>query len=96
MGVLDKNASQKHRTKVRTLFCLSNIQDGPLEDIPGDHVGNFMLIMSYTMLSRECMPTSQIGSSTCLVPSCEEILGDDVEKQLCGVVHDKNTNKYSV
>ena len=42
------------------------------------------------------MPTSQVGFSTCLVPSRDEILGDNAEKQLCRVVHDKNTNKHWV
>ena len=48
------------------------------------------------MVSTERMPTSQIGFSTCLVPSHEEILGDNAEKQLYRVVHDKNTNKHQV
>ena len=60
------------------------------EDIPGGHVGKFTLILSHTMLSTERMPTSQAGFSTCLVPTREEILGDNVEKQLCRVVNDKN------
>ena len=46
------------------------------------------------MFSTERMLTSQVGFSTCLVPSRDEILGDNVEKQLCGVVPDKNTNKH--
>ena len=42
------------------------------------------------------MPTSQVGFSTCLVPSRDKILGDNAEKQLCRVVHDMNTNKHWV
>ena len=96
MGVLDKNVSQENRTKVRKLFCFPNVLHGPLEDIPGGHIVNFTLILPYPTLSTERMPTSQIGSSTCLVLSREELLGDNEEKQLCKVVHDKNINKYSV
>ena len=41
------------------------------------------------------MPTSRMGFSVCLVPSHEDILGGHVEKQLCSIMHDKNTNNYS-
>ena len=40
------------------------------------------------------MPTSQVGFSNCRVPSRDEILGDNAEKQLFRVIHDKNANKH--
>ena len=60
----------------------------------GSHLGKLTFILAHTAFSTERMPTSQVGFSTCLVPSRDEILGDNAEKQLCRVIHDKNANKH--
>ena len=80
MGVVGKNASQEYKTKANTPFCYPDVQYGPPEDMPGARVGNFTLILPYNMLFTERMPTSQVGSSSYLVPSLDEILGDNKEE----------------
>ena len=41
-------------------FFAQNVWSRPLEGVQRGHVGTFMVILSYAMLSTEYMPTSQI------------------------------------
>ena len=94
MGVAGKNASREHITKARTLFAsqMSNME-------PHKTFLRVTLASSCSSCHTLCypqkrMPTSQLGFSACLVPNREDILGGNVEKQLCRIVHDKNTTTY--